>query len=440
MLPEIVTAIPGPHSRKLADKLARYETRTVTYLAEDFPIFWERAEGSNVWDVDGNRFLDLTSAFAVTGLGHSAPAVQSALVGQATQLLHAMGDVHPARLKAELCEKLSAVTFERWNAGIGKTFLANSGSEAVEAALKTALLWSGKPGILSFTGAYHGLGYGALTAGGLPYFRDPFRKQLGQFAVQVPFPLAENPDLTVTRQQIEHALQTHDIGCIIVEPVQGRGGEVVPPTGFLSLLREICDEYDVLLILDEIYTGFNRTGKLFACEHFGIVPDLICLGKALTGGFPLAACVGRSEVMDAWPNSPGEALHTSTMLGNPLGCAMALAAIDEHLKPEVMRQSRMAGNRLREALRSLKSPHIRQVRGLGTMLGIELVREDGAPFGALSVTIMLKGLQDGLILLGGGPEGNILSFSPSFYLTEEESAFVRKKLQEYLISLPGSVS
>ena len=440
MLPEITTPIPGPQSRHLADKLARYETRTVTYLAENFPIFWERAEGSNVWDVDGNRFLDLTSAFAVTGLGHSAPAVQSALTAQAGTLLHAMGDVHPARLKADLCEKLSAITFERWNVGPGKTFLTNSGSEAVEAALKTALLWSGKPGVLSFTGAYHGLGYGALAAGGLPYFRDPFRAQLGQFAVQIPFPAAEDSDLKATRQQIEQALHSHEIGCILVEPVQGRGGEIVPPHAFLTLLREICDEYDVLLILDEIYTGFNRTGKLFACEHFGIVPDVICLGKALTGGFPLAACVGRAEIMDAWPSSPGEALHTSTMLGNPLGCAMALAAIDEHLKPEVMRQARMAGNRLREALQSLKSPFIRQVRGLGSMLGVELVRENGKPFGALSVAIMLRGLQDGLILLGGGPEGNVLSFSPSFYLTEEEIVFVREKLQEYLISLPGSVS
>jgi len=440
MLPSIVTPVPGPQSRHLADQLARYETRTVTYLAENFPIFWERADGSNVWDVDGNCFLDLTAAFAVTGLGHTAAAVQSALIQQAGTLLHAMGDVHPARLKAELCQKLSAITFERWNAGIGKTFLANSGSEAVEAALKTAHLWSGKPGILSFTGAYHGLGYGALAAGGLPYFREPFRAQLGAFSVQVPFPKADASDLKSTRRQIEQALHSDEIGCIIVEPVQGRGGEVVPPHLFLSMLREICDEYDVLLILDEIYTGFNRTGKLFACEHFGIVPDLICLGKALTGGFPLAACVGRELVMDAWPRSPGEALHTSTMLGNPLGCAMALAAIEEHLKPEVMRQARMVGNRFREALQSLKSPFIRQVRGLGSMLGIELVRENGEPFGALSVAIMLQGLQDGLILLGGGPDGNVLSFSPSFYLSDDEIAFVREKLQEYLISLPGSVS
>ncbi len=437
MLPDIVTPVPGPRSRELSAKLARYETRTVTYLSDDFPIFWERAEGSNVWDVDGNRFLDLTSAFAVTGLGHSATVVKTALIEQAGTLLHAMGDVHPARLKAELCEKLSQITYERWNAGIGKTFLANSGSEAVEAALKTAYLHRGKPGVLSFKGAYHGLGYGALMAGGLPYFRDPFQAQLGRFAVQVEFP---KTSLDETRRQIEEALQNKEIGCIIVEPVQGRGGENVPPKGFLPMLRAICDEQGILLILDEIYTGFNRTGRLFACEHSGVVPDLICLGKALTGGFPLAACVGKAEVMDAWPASPGEALHTSTMLGNPLGCAMALAAIEEHLRAETQEKAENTGWRFREMLNSLQSTYIKEVRGLGTMLGVELTRENGEPFGALSVAIMLKGLQDGMILLGGGPDGNVLSFSPSFYLTTEEISFVRQKLQEYLISLPGSVS
>jgi len=437
MLPDIVTPVPGPRSREFSAKLARYETRTVTYIADNFPIIWERAEGSNVWDVDGNRFLDLTSAFAVTGLGHSAAVVKDALVAQADSLLHAMGDMHPARLKAELCEKLSQATYERWGAGIGKAFLANSGSEAVEAALKTAFLHRGKPGILSFKGGYHGLGYGALMASGLPYFRDPFQAQLGRFAVQVDFP---KTSLDETRTQIEEALKNQDIGCIIVEPVQGRGGENVPPEGFLPMLRGICDERGILLILDEIYTGFNRTGALFACEHTGVVPDLICLGKALTGGFPLAACVGKAEVMDAWPISPGEALHTSTMLGNPLGCAMALAAMEEHLKVETQKQAKNTGRLFYEMLKSLQSPYIKEVRGLGTMLGVELVRENGEPFGALSVAIMMQGLQDGMILLGGGPDGNVLSFSPSFYLTTEEISFVRQKLQEYLISLPGSVS
>lgn len=461
MLPEIKTPIPGPRSVACAEKLSHYEAREVTYLAKEFPIFWERAEGSNVWDVDGNRFLDFTSAFAVASLGHSAAPVRKALEEQAPKLLHAMGDVHPAALKADLCEALSAATFERWGVGPGKTLLCNSGSEAVEAALKTVVLHGGKPGVISFTGGYHGTGFGALEATAMPYFRTPFQSQLARFGVQLPFPNSivcphgttdafrhiggQFPHicsecLEDLGEQIESTIRKREIGAIIVEPVQGRGGEVVPPRDFLPMLRRICDEHKILLIFDEIYTGFNRTGKLFACEHFEVVPDLVCLGKGLTGGFPLSACTGRSDVMDAWPASQGEALHTFTMLGNPLGCAMALASIAEHLKPETQKAARSAGRRLREALESLRSPHIGEVRGLGAMLGIELVDERNSPHAELSAKIMIRSLQDGLILLGGGASGNVLSFSPSFFVTDEEIAYLRGKLQEYLTSLPGSVS
>ena len=176
MLPEIVTPIPGPRSRACAEKLSRFEAREVTWLAEDFPVFWERADGVNVWDVDGNRFLDFTSAFAVSGLGHGAEPIRAALEVQARKLLHAMGDVHPAAVKADLCELLSRITFERWEIGRGKAILCNSGSEAVEAALKTALLHSGKPGVISFTGGYHGLGFGALETIGIPSLSRTFSK------------------------------------------------------------------------------------------------------------------------------------------------------------------------------------------------------------------------------------------------------------------------
>lgn len=457
MLPELLTDIPGPRSAEYAAKLARYEAREVTWMSRDFPIFWDRAEGVNVWDADGNRFLDLTSAFAVTGLGHGSPPLRRALEAQADKLMHAMGDVHPAGVKADLCAALSRITFERWQAGIGKTILCNSGSEAVEAALKTALLHSGKPGVISFAGGYHGLGYGALEAAGLDYFRTPFQPQLARFAVRVPypscyrcpfdcqagfrlegepFPNCSSPCLNEIRVRLESAIRQRDIGCIIVEPIQGRGGEVVPPRDFLRLLRAVCDEHKILLIFDEIYTGFHRTGRFFACEHFEVVPDIICLGKGLTGGFPLAACVGRSDVMDAWPLSRGEALHTSTTLGNPMGCAMALAAIAKHENPETRDQSRRAGRLLRDALRTISSSRIGQVRGVGTMLGMELVRADGQPDGALAGEIMRQGLQDGLILLGGGPFGNVLSFSPPFAITGEEIAFVRERLQHYLAVLP----
>ncbi len=439
MLPEIRTPIPGPRSREAAEILRRFESRNVTYLDADFPIFWQRAEGTNVWDADGNRFLDWTSAFGVAGLGHTNPGVRNALIEQSGNLFHAMGDVHPALRKAELCARLSALTFERWGAGEGKVILGNSGFEAVEAALKTALLRTGKSGVIAFEGGYHGLGYGALEVVGLPYFQDPFRAQLAQFGAVLPFPSSED-DLQRMEEGIKAALAEREIGAILAEPIQGRGGERVPPTNFLRKLRELCDRHGLLLILDEIYTGFNRTGELFACERVGVVPDVICLGKALTSGFPLSACVGRADIMDAWPLSGGEALHTSTFLGNPLGCAMALASLHEHEKPETAARVRERGARLKQVLEEIRSPHIEEVRGEGLLVGMEL-RLDG---GAVN-DLVKRALRDGLILLQSGPAGNVLAFTPPFAISDEEIGFTAGRIQGYLgtpasVGLAGSVS
>lgn len=461
MLPELITPIPGPRSKALGQELRQFESRNVTCVGSDFPVFWSRAHGVNVWDADGNRFLDLTSAFGVAGLGHTADTVREALVIQSAELLHAMGDVHPAEGKVALCRKLSEATFERWGVGSGKVILGNSGFEAVEAALKTSLLHSGKPGVIAFTGAYHGLGYGALETAGLPFFREPFRRQLKEFAALLPyphcfhcpydvreeyrlegrdFPNCSNACLTRIEDEIEVVLRQRDIGAILVEPIQGRGGVVVPPRDFLVLLRRICDEHKILLIADEIYTGLNRTGALFACDHFGVVPDMVCLGKALTSGLPLSACVGRREVMDAWPESRGEALHTSTFLGNPLGCAMALASLKIHLRPETARLVRRTGARFRERLRAIQSPAIGHVRGVGLMLGVELVDGGGNPDAAAGSALVKRGLQDGLILLADSPSGNVLALSPPFGITSEEIDFFVSWLQENLTSLPGSIS
>ena len=453
MLPEIVTEIPGPRSRALAGKLRRFESRNVTYVDAEFPVFWERAVGTNVWDVDGNRFLDGTSAFGVAGLGHTNPAVREAMAAQAGTLFHAMGDVHPAALKADLCEQLSALTFERWGLGRGKTILGNSGSDAVEAALKTSLLHSGKPGVIAFRGAYHGLGYGALETAGMPYFRDPFRAQLKEFAAILPFPACvrcpfgvkegyrlhggDFPNcstgcLEKLEQEIEKTIELREIGAILVEPIQGRGGELVPPLDFPRLLRAICDEHKIPLIFDEIYTGLNRTGSLFACDHFGVRPDLICLGKGLTSGFPLSACVGRADIMDAWPESPGESLHTSTFLGNPLGCAMALASLREHEKPGVATQVRRMGARLKRGLREIASPLVVDVRGVGLLLGMELALDGAAVNG-----IVKRALRDGLILLQSGPEGNVLALTPPFGLEDEEAGFLLERLGKYVSEAGG---
>lgn len=453
MLPELRTEIPGPRSRELAARLRRVESRNVTLVTEEWPVFWERAEGVNVWDADGNRFLDFTAGFGVAGLGHSPLPVREALAAQAGRLLHAMGDVHPAESKVELCEMLGQLTYGRWQAGRGKVILGNSGSDAIEAALKTSVLHTGKPGVLVFEGAYHGLGYGALEVSALEFFRAPFTAQLGRFAVSGPYPYCyrcpfghggggaleggEFPNcfsgcLEDLAKLIRAEVTRREIGAILVEPVQGRGGDIVPPRDFMRLLRRICDEEKILLIADEIYTGFNRTGRLFACDHSDVVPDLICLGKALTSGFPLSACVGRAEVMDAWPESSGEALHTSTFLGNPLGCAMAVASLREHAKPETAAKVRAAGHHLRAALGKISSPRIGNLRGVGLLVGIELVDAQGAPDPVAASRCVTEALRQGILLLAGGRHGNVLSLAPPFDLAPEESDFLADKLSAIL--------
>ena len=427
MLPELVTEVPGATSRALARRLQRVESRNVTYCGQDWPVFWKKAAGTNVWDVDGNRFLDLTSAFAVSGLGHTNPEVATALKSQADLLIHGMGDVHPAELKVALCEELSALTFERWGCGAAKSILCNAGFEAVEAALKTAFLRTGRKRIVTFEGAYHGLGYGVLMAGGMPKFREPFTTQLGDLAITLPYPSREE-HLTSVSRGLDQALGSGEVGAILVEPVLGRGGKVVPPPGFLPLLRERATASGAVLILDEIYTGLNRTGRLFACEHTGVIPDIICLGKALASGFPLSACVGEPSIMDAWPESDGEALHTTTSLGNPLGCRMALASLKQHAEPSLAEKVRIAGAEFRRLLESTESPYRGSVRGIGLMLGLEVVDEGGEADGARAGRLIVQGLKDGLILLADGPHGHVLAIVPPFMISQTEMEFVREWL------------
>ncbi|MEK7780562.1 MAG: aminotransferase class III-fold pyridoxal phosphate-dependent enzyme, partial [Verrucomicrobiota bacterium] len=222
---------------------------------------------------------------------------------------------------------------------------------------------------------------------------------------------------------------------ILVEPVQARGGINIPPPGFLRLLRKLCDQHGALLILDEIYTGFGRTGKWFACEHDGVIPDLICLGKALTGGFPLSACVGCADVMDAaWPASQGEAIHTSTYLGHPVGCAMALAQISEIRRLKLCERSAKLGARLLKMLSILHPPSsiLVRARGIGLMAGLELLNTDGTPATTESLRIIKAMLHRGYILLPEGEHGNIISFTPPLTITAAQLARMVTELQKVL--------
>jgi len=434
-------------ARQTIELLRRYESRNVTFFEPDgsWPIVWERAKGVHVWDTAGKKHLDLTAAFGVAAAGHANPHVVRAGQRQMAKLLHAMGDVHPHALKAHLAKTLSDLTFGRWakqktknrKPKSGKVIFGSSGFEAVESALKTAMLATGRRGIIAFEGGYHGLGYGALNATHRDHFRSPFRSQLREFGQFAQYPKTPS-DLLRLEKSLQQMFRREKVGAILVEPVQARGGIHVPPSEFLPLLRQLCDRYGALLILDEIYTGFGRTGKWFACEHSGVIPDLICLGKALTGGFPLSACVGRADLMDAaWPISNGEAIHTSTFLGHPVGCAMALAQIAEMKRLKLVECSARLGAQLMECLSTINHPPS-AVRGLGLMAGIELNQRDGRPATRLALDTIKQLLHRGFIFLPEGEHANIISFTPPLTISGAQLNRAVAELKNVLTAdLPG---
>jgi len=414
--PELVTEVPGPLSKEYAHRLHEVECAGITFVGEGFPVFWERALGANVWDVDGNRFVDLTAAFGVASCGHSHPELAMAASRQATQLMHGMGDVHPPLRKLELLEKLSQVTPGSLSFGI----LGQNGADAVEAALKAAYLHTGRSHIVAFGSAYHGLSGMALEVTDFPAFRDPFSPYMGDHVHVVKYPRTQ-ADLDVLWEQLESLVTRFPVGAILAEPIQGRGGVIVPPDGFLEGLRQRANGTDTVLILDEIYTGFSRTGRSFACEHDGVIPDLLCLGKGLTGGFPLSVCVGTPEVMASWPKSSGEAIHTSTFLGNPIGCAVGIRSMELHEELELAERSERLG---REGIAFLKKhldsvSWVREVRGRGLMMGVELFPPEGeGP--SRGVAGMLSMLSKGYLILPSGPGSHVLSLSPPLTITDEQ--------------------
>ncbi|HVA33949.1 MAG TPA: aspartate aminotransferase family protein [Candidatus Baltobacteraceae bacterium] len=413
-LESLVTAVPGPRTRELVSTLREYESRNVTYLSDDFPIFWESASGANVVDVDGNRFIDLTSAFGVANVGHCNPYVVSAISDQAARLMHGMGDVHPNETRTRLLERLTAVLPK----GLSKAFLATTGSEAVEAALKTAMLFTGKSRFAAFRGAYHGLALGVLPICGIDKFREPFAAALGRGAVFLDYPASvAGTNVEIAAAKARETLSAHDdVAALIVEPILGRGGCIVPPPGYLSALRTTCSDLGIVMIADEIYTGFGRTGTWFGVEHDRVVPDVICIGKAMAGGFPISAAVGRPDVMDAWPPSTGEALHTSTYLGNPMGCAAALATISEIERLGLPARARQLGLTLSSRLDALRagSRKIVDVRGRGLLWGVQMQSA------ALADAVVKRALALGVIALQSGSTGDVIAIAPPLVIGERQ--------------------
>ena len=430
-LPEIRVRPPGPASRELARRLAGVESRNVTRVADHWPVFWDEAAGCNVRDADGNLYVDLTSAFGVALLGHGSEPVQAAIEEQRTRLLHGMGDIHPPTKKLELLERLAAIA--PWNDA--RIVLASTGSEAVEAALKTARLASGRPGVLAFDGGYHGLTLGSLATTDRAHFRGPFLERLYAGVAFAPFPdplRDEAPDGSSALRRVEELLERgapngDAIGTIVVEPVQARAGARVPPHGFMGALSGLARRHGVLVVADEIMTGIGRCGGWFASPSVGLAPDLICVGKALGGGLPISACMAPRGVMDAWPPSTGEAIHTSTFLGHPLACAAALGVLDAHERTDVGRRASALGAALTTRLRDRLGgrPGVADVRGLGLLMGIELVEADGrTPARGAAGRLAERLLRDGLIVLPAGEHGHVLELTPPVTLTKEQCDYV----------------
>ncbi|MGA8097383.1 MAG: aspartate aminotransferase family protein [Candidatus Cybelea sp.] len=400
----------------LARQLRRYEQRNVTFLAEDFPVFWESASGTTVKDVDANEYIDCTAAFGVANVGHCNPRVAAAVASQAARLAHGMGDVYPTEIRVRLFERLVTILPH----GLDRFFLATTGSEAIEAALKTAMLATGKSRFAAFRGGYHGLSFGALALGGIERFRAPFTNALGSEPVLLEFPRSrDESDAERAAKETRKALgASKDLAALVVEPIQGRAGCIVPPPGYLAALRDVCDHLGIVMIADEIYTGFGRTGEWFAVNRDGIVPDILCIGKGMGSGVPISAAVGKAAIMDAWPLSAGEALHTSTFLGNPLGCAAALATIDEMERLGLPARAERIGERLGLRLDALNGERsVSDVRGRGLFWGVAL-RDATTAF-----TIVKEALARGVIFLQSGVAGDTIAISPP--LTIEESQLDR---------------
>ena len=403
--PALETEVPGPRSRALAARLEAVECRNVTCVEPTPPIFWERAAAANVWDVDGNRFVDLTAGFGVANVGHTDPRVVRAAADQGERLLHAMGDVHPASVKVEFLEAL----VRRYpGGGPARATLGSSGSDAVEIALKTAILATNRVGVLAFEGAYHGLSFGALDATWRSLFRVPFAARLPNATVFARFGDLDDAKKKASESKIL-------IGAVLVEPIQGRGGERIPPRGFLAGLRAMCDREGWLLIVDEVYTGFGRTGRWFACEHEDVIPDLLCVGKGMTSGFPLSACMGREEVMDVWPPAGDEAIHTQTFLGHPPACAAGLACLAALEEDKLVERAAEIGEialvKLRERLRGAAG--ILDIRGRGLLLGVECESS------ARATRACQRALERGVIALASGDDARVLSLTPPLCIDAE---------------------
>ena len=400
----------------------RKENAFARGMGNMLPIYVEKASNAELWDVEGKRYIDFGAGIAVVNTGHSHPKVVAAVKEQLDAFSHTCVMVTPYTSAVALAEKLcQAAPIDD-----ARAIFVSTGAEAVENAIKIARVATGRPGVVAFSGGFHGR---TNLCMGLTGKVVPYKKGFGPFTPEiyhVPFP-AEY--LGVTAEHSLHALdqlfksdiQPDQVGAIIIEPVQGDGGFYPVPEGFLAQLREVCDEHGILLIADEIQTGYARTGKMFACEHAGVEPDLMTVAKGIAGGFPLAAVVGKREIMDA-PEPGGLG---GTYAASPLGCVAGLAVLDVIEEEDLCNRAIESGNRLKAGLSRLQADYpdrIGDIRGPGAMVAMELIQEGDAsiPDPELTKALVSKAAENGLILLSCGVRGNVIRILVPLTITDEQ--------------------
>ncbi|WP_052344069.1 acetyl ornithine aminotransferase family protein [Kallotenue papyrolyticum] len=419
-----MTQRPGP----AAQEIVRRDTQVIAPVSgRVYPFVIDRGLGCEVWDVDGNRYLDFNAGIAVVATGHSHPRVVRAIQEQAAKFIHMAATDFYNEPQVRLAEKLTGLmpTSAQW-----QVFFCNSGTEAVEAAIKLARYATGRQGIIAFYGAFHGRSYGSLSLTAskprqraryfplLPgvehaFFPNPYRPPLGSDPARVVDTCLEFIERTI----FETVLPAQDVAAIIAEPIQGEGGYVVPPDDWFPRLRDLCDRYGILLILDEVQAGVGRTGKMWGFEHWGIVPDIVASAKGLGSGVPIGACIARRELTESW--LPGA--HGNTYGGNALACVAAYETLTL-VEEELMANAREVGAYLQQRLQAVaeRVPAIGQVRGKGLMIGVEFVkdRDSKTPDPEGAERVMVEAFRRGLLILTCGR--STIRFCPPLVLTREQ--------------------
>ena len=382
-------------------------------------FFAERAKNAELWDVEGRRYIDFAGGIAVMNTGHGHPKVVAAIEAQLKRFTHTCWQVVPYESYVALAEKLNALTP---GTHAKKTAFFSTGAEAIENAIKIARYATKRSGVIAFSGAFHGRSLFAVSLTGKV---APYKAGFGPFPAEVyhaPFPCPGTP-LAEVKKAVAHLfkadIEPGRVAAIVFEPVQGEGGFNVIDPEAVRWLRALCDEHGIVMIADEIQTGFGRTGRMFAMEHFGVVPDLMTIAKSLAGGVPLSAVTGKAEIMDA----PAPGGLGGTYAGNPLAVAAAHAVIDVMREEQLPERGQRLGDRLKAVLEAMRAevPAIADVRGLGAMVAAEFRRPDGAPDADFTKRVQAQALQRGLILLSCGVDANVVRFL--FPLTTEDAVF-----------------